>query len=81
MKKGRPGKKIMCVNDCKVYDTISTAAQTYQTTQSAISKQIHGQRKSVKGFYFIEVSGNETVAELQAIQKNILETVYKFEVI
>lgn len=70
----------MCVNDCKIYENIRVAALNYKTTQSAISKQLHGHRKTVKGFYFVEISGNETTDEIQDIQKNVLSTVYKFEV-
>lgn len=72
MKKGRPGKKIMCLNDCKIYETVSDAALAYKTAQGSISKQLHGHRNSIKGLYFISIDGTETTEELAIIRNKAL---------
>lgn len=68
MKTGRPGKIIMCINDGHIYTSLEAAAIAYQTTRSSISKHIHGNRKSVKGFYFVEITGDESIEECEQIR-------------
>ena len=76
MKTGRPGKSVMCINDGTIYGSLEAAATKYCISRSAISKHIHGDRKSVRGLYFIEISGNETPEELQTIREKELFSQY-----
>lgn len=64
MKRGRPGKKIMCLNDSSVYSSVADAANTYDISCSAISQILHDKRNAVKGLHFISINGNETDEEL-----------------
>lgn len=79
MKTGRPGKKIMCINDGVIYKSCTAAAQTYKVTRSAISRQVNGCLKSVKGLYFVTVNGNETPDELQSIRMQYLSQFIRIE--
>lgn len=79
MKLGRPGKKILCINDGITYEICTAAAQTYKVTRSAISRQVNGRLKSVKGLYFMTVSGNETPDELQSIRMQYLSQSIRIE--
>lgn len=78
-KKGRPGKCILCVNDGCIYESMSQAAVFYNITEGAISKQVHGHRKTINGYSFIEISGNESEKELNEIRLNALKTQYKWK--
>ena len=73
-KRGRPKKSIICINDGVVYRSVSEAAKA---TQGGISKQLNGQRKSVKGYYFKEISGIESDAELKNIRNNEISIILK----
>lgn len=68
MKRGRPGKKIMCLNDSCVYDSVADAANAYKVSCGAISQILHNKRNSVKGLHFICLVGNESAEELDIIR-------------
>lgn len=76
-KRGRPGKKILCINDGLVYNSMCEAATSYHTTQSAISKQLSGQRKSVRGYYFKEICGTESLEEITELIKSETDIILK----
>lgn len=77
MKTGRPGKKIMCVNDGLVFQSMQEAAEQYNTTRSTISRNIHGTRRTARGLQFILIDGQETTEELLEIRKSIIKKQYK----
>ena len=79
MKTGRKGTKVMCINDGKIYDSMTSAAKAYSTTRSTISKNLSGQLKTAKGFCFISVTGTETQNELDEIRKTIVIEKYNIE--
>lgn len=79
MKIGRPGKKIMCVNDGMIFESCTDAAKNYSVTRSAVSRQVNGQLKSVRGLYFTTVQGNETSAELHSIRMEYISHSIRIE--
>lgn len=79
MKRGRPGKYAMCINDGKIYKSIADAANYYQISSSAVSLAIHEKRKCVKGLYFIEISGNESKSEIEEIRISFINKKFNFK--
>lgn len=75
-KKGRPGKKVICINDGRIYLSLDTAANTYRINKSAITRQLKGERKKASGLFFVEITGNETKSELQQIRETFLYKIY-----
>lgn len=76
---GRPGKKIMCINDGIIFESITDAAKHYQVTRSTISKQLTGVRGQAAGRCFIYVDVTMTDEELQKIRNEKLKDVYKLK--
>lgn len=72
MNRGRPAKKIMCLNDRKIYDSVADAAKAYSISSSAISQIIHNKRTAVRGLYFISILGTENIQELENIRNKAL---------
>lgn len=79
MKTGRKGTKVMCINDGKVYDSMSSAAASYNTTRSTISKNLSGKLRTVKGLCFITVTGTESQAELEELRKQTVIKKFNIE--
>lgn len=79
MKTGRKGTKVMCINDGKVYDSMSSAAESYNTTRSTISKNLSGKLRTVKGLCFITVTGTESPAELEDLRKQTVIKKFNIE--
>lgn len=79
MAMGRPGKKIMCVNDGQVFSSITQAADHYQMSRSTISKQLTGLRPQAAGLYFMYINDGVTMAQAEAQRKQILEQVYNIK--
>ena len=79
MKIGRPGKKILCINDGMIFESCTAAAKNYSVTRSAISRQVNGQLKTVRGLYFITVSGDETSDELRSIRMDYITQSIRIE--
>lgn len=79
MAMGRPGKKIMCVNDGRVFTSITQAAKHYQMSRSTISKQLTGLRPQAAGLYFMYVDDGLSVEQAEAKRKQILEQVYNIK--
>ena len=73
---GRPGKKIMCINDGNMFSSITEAADYYNVTRSAISKQLNGMRSQVDGRYFIYV---DDTSDVNVLRKQKIEEIYKLE--
>lgn len=65
-------QKVLCINDGLVYPSMSEAAKKYGVNQSAISRQIHGKRRTAKGYYFIAVSQTITKTEIKRLQREYL---------
>lgn len=66
------GVMILCVNDGRIFDTISAAALHYQIDQGAISNQLRGRRKSVSGRIFYKIPADMTFSQLQEQRKQML---------
>lgn len=79
MKTGRPGKKIMCINDGKIFSSITEASTFYSVSRSAISKQLMGVRTQIAGRYFIYVAEGKSTEELQSIRKSKLKEIYNLD--
>lgn len=76
---GRPGRKVICINDGYIYDSITKAAESYNLSRSTISRQLVGERTSAGGRYFMYVDDNITNSQIQEIRKKMLEKIYKIE--
>lgn len=73
---GRPGKKIMCVNDGLVFSSITAAAANYKLSRSTISKQLSGVRSQAGGLYFVYVDDNLSDVELMQLRKQMIPKIY-----
>lgn len=76
---GRPGKRIFCINDAKIYDSLTSAAQYYNIARTSISKQLMGIRPTAGGRYFIYIDNDISNDELKKIRKEMLEKIYNIE--
>lgn len=76
---GRPGRKVICINDGRIYDSITKAAENYNLSRSTISRQLIGERTSAGGRYFMYIDDNITDSQLQEIRKKMLEKIYNIE--
>lgn len=76
---GRPGKKIICINDGLIFNSITDAAKHYKVTRSTISKQLTGIRLQAGGRYFIYISEEISDNELQELRNQKIKEVYKLE--
>ena len=65
-------KAVFCVNDGKIYPSITAAAESWRIPKSYISKQINGTIKKTAGLVFVAVDGSESDAELQELQRRML---------
>lgn len=74
--KGRPGISIMCINDGLIFTSISDAAKHYRVDQTAMSRQLKGERKTVGGLHFIKISSEFTEEQIQKIKKEELKKIY-----
>ena len=72
-------RKIYCINDAKIYDSITGAALYYGIPQSTISKQLMGIRPQAGGRYFIYIDDSITSQELKKIRQQKLEEIYNLE--
>lgn len=81
MKRGRPGKKILCINDGKKYESLAAAANQYKVSSSAISQTLNDKRHSVKGLYFVSINGCETNEEIKKIQIETLADKYNIFIV
>ena len=79
MKTGRPGKKIMCINDGKIFSSITEASDFYSVSRSAISKQLIGIRTQIAVRYFIYVEEEKSTEELQRIRQSKLKEIYNLD--
>lgn len=79
MKTGRPGKKIMCINDGNVFSSITAASEFYSVSRSAISKQLMGIRSQVAGRYYIYVHNSASEDELKEIRQNKIKEIYNLD--
>lgn len=75
--KGRPGTKIMCINDGKIFSSISQAAEYYKISQAAISNQLAGTRKTVGGNRFVKISDDMSTDDLNLLRNTELKNVFK----
>ena len=76
---GRPGHRVICINDGRVYDSITKAAENYNLSRSTISRQLAGERTSAGGRYFMYVDDDITSSQLQEIRKQMLGKIYNIE--
>lgn len=76
---GRPGKKIMCLNDGLIFSSITSAAQHYKLSRSAISKQLGGSRSHAGGLSFIYVDENLSADELTHLRKQMILEIYNLK--
>lgn len=66
-------KAVFCVNDGKVYPSITAAAKSWRISKSYISKQLSGAIKKTAGcLVFVAVDGTESDAELQELQRRVI---------
>lgn len=72
-------KRIFCINDAKIYDSITSAAQYYNIARSSISKQLMGIRPSAGGRYFIYIDNEISADDLKKIRKEMLEKIYSIQ--
>lgn len=72
-------QNVLCINDGIVYESMSDAAKKYGIAQSAISRQIKGERRTAKGYYFVAVSNPITKAGIKRCQKEYMQKLLKME--
>ena len=65
-------KAVFCVNDGKIYPSITAAAESWLIPKSYISKQINGTIKKTAGLVFVSVAGSESEEELRELQRRML---------
>lgn len=65
-------KAVFCVNDGKIYPSITAAAESWRIPKSYISKQINGTIKKTAGLMFVSVAGSESEEELRELQRRML---------
>lgn len=65
-------KAVFCVNDGKIYPSITAAAESWRIPKSYISKQINGTIKKTAGLVFVSVAGSESEEELRELQRRML---------
>lgn len=70
-------QKVLCINDGTIYDSISDAAKKYSIDQSAISRQIKGERKTAKGYYFVVLGQTITKKEVKQLQREYLRRILR----
>ena len=72
-------RKIYCINDAKIYDSIASASLYYSIPHNTISKQLMGIRPQAGGRYFIYIDDGITEEELNAIRNAKLKEIYNLE--
>lgn len=76
MKNGRPGRKIICINDGMIFDSIALAAANYNTSANNISKQLMGIRPQAAGRYFMYMDEIGSDIDLLDFRKKKIEEIY-----
>lgn len=72
---------VICINDGKVYDSVTSAACAYGTTTSEMCKLLSGKRHMIgNGHMFVKIQGNETKEELENIIVTYLCTKFKLSI-
>lgn len=46
-------KKVICLNDLKIFDSCQDAEEYYKLTKNTVSRVARGERKSIHGFRFV----------------------------
>lgn len=70
-------QNVLCINDGAVYDSMSDAAKKYGIAQSAISRQIKGERRTAKGYYFVAISSPITKKRIKILQRDYMQKLLK----
>lgn len=73
---GRPGMKIICINDGYIYPSLEAAANHYNIARSSLSKQLKGKRATVGGLHFIYDDDSLTDEEIKKLRSELLEQIY-----
>lgn len=66
---------VLCINDGIIYPSMLDAAKQYGISQSAISRQINGKRKTAKGYYFVIVPHDITKHDIKLLQKEYIKKI------
>lgn len=77
--KGRPGISIMCINDGMIFKSLSEAAEHYGIDQTAMSRQLKGERKTAGGLHFIKISSELTEHQLEKIKQEEITKIYNIK--
>lgn len=67
----------MCINDGKIFSSISKAAEYYNISQAAISNQLSGERKTVGGNRFVKIDSNMSSNDLNILRDAELKNFFK----
>lgn len=66
-------QKILCINDGQIFDSMSDAAKHYKIAQSAISRQVNGNRRMANGYYFMSIGNDFKKADIKRLQREYLQ--------
>lgn len=79
MAKGRPGIKILCINDGNCYSSIASASKHYKVASSSICKQMKGERTTAGGYHFVKITSNLSEDDLKKLREKALEQYYNIK--
>lgn len=75
-RKGRPGKRILCVNDGNVFNSLLEASAYYNISQASMSRQIKGERKTVGGYHFVKIDIDLSDEDISKLREDALKKIY-----
>ena len=78
-RKGRPGKRILCINDGNVFNSLLEAASYYNIAQASLSRQIKGERRTVGGYHFIKIGIDVSDEDIRKLREDALKQIYNIE--
>ena len=77
--KGRPGQRILCINDGLIFNSLSEAAEYYNIDQTSITRQLQGQRKTAGGYHFIRIDNLRYEEDINKLREDALKKIYNID--
>lgn len=68
-------QQVLCINDGKIYKSITDAAKQYNMSPTTISRQLNGSRRSAKGYYFRCINSSPSKRDIKQIQKDCIKNI------
>ena len=77
--KGRPGQRILCINDGLIFNSLSEASEHYNIDQASITRQLQGQRKTAGGYHFIRLESLTNEESIDKLREDALKQIYNID--